>query len=129
MFLLVNYSIIQCFTNNTLFISICIWGIFPSRRTLGHYAEGAHPILYVPMFPWKYFLFTKWERSEEIKRVVYERGGSSPSAFSWGLGTPSGSCPWVPLPQKNTLIRDPPPSPTWTFWNNIHVTQCGFETF
>jgi hypothetical protein len=25
------------------------------------------PIVYVPMFPWKYFSFTKWERCEEIE--------------------------------------------------------------
>jgi hypothetical protein len=31
---------------------------------------GAPPILYVPMFPWKYFFSTKWERSEEIKKNV-----------------------------------------------------------
>jgi hypothetical protein len=58
-------------------------------KTLGPYAEGAPPILYVPMFPWKYFFSTKCERSEEIKknvistkRVVYVRGGSHPHAFS-----------------------------------------------
>jgi hypothetical protein len=30
--------------------------------------EGA-PQFY--MFPWKYFFFTKWERSEEIKRELF----------------------------------------------------------
>jgi hypothetical protein len=29
---------------------------------------GTLPVLYVPMFPWKYFFSMKWERSEEIKR-------------------------------------------------------------
>jgi hypothetical protein len=33
----------------------------PSRRTLGHYAEGAPPILYVPKFPWKYFFLMNGE--------------------------------------------------------------------
>ncbi len=31
----------------------------------------ASPILYVPTFPWKYFLSTKWERREEIKRELF----------------------------------------------------------
>jgi hypothetical protein len=35
------------------------WGISPNRRTLGCYAEGAPPILYVLMFPWKYFFSMK----------------------------------------------------------------------
>jgi hypothetical protein len=42
-------------------------GSTPEKKTLGHCARGAPPILYVPMFPWKYFLPMKWERSEEIK--------------------------------------------------------------
>jgi hypothetical protein len=28
---------------------------------LGHYAAGAPPILYVPVFPQKYFFSMKWE--------------------------------------------------------------------
>jgi hypothetical protein len=38
------------------------------------------------------------------KRVVYVRGGSSTCAFSWGLGTPSDSHPWVPLPQWDKSV-------------------------
>jgi hypothetical protein len=41
---------------------------------------------------------TKWERNEEIKLiVVYMKGDSHTRVFSWGLGTPTGSCPWMPL--------------------------------
>jgi hypothetical protein len=49
----------EYYVNNSLFISVCILRVSPSRRTLGCYAEGALPILYVPMFPWKYFFSTK----------------------------------------------------------------------
>jgi hypothetical protein len=38
------------------------------RRTLRSYAKGVPSILYVPIFPWKYFFSTKQERSQEIKR-------------------------------------------------------------
>jgi len=41
-------------------------------------------------------------------RVVYVRGGSSTHAFSCSLGTPSGLCSWVPLPQENALVLEPP---------------------
>jgi hypothetical protein len=68
---------------------------------------GALPILYVPMFSWKYFSFMKQERSEEIKRVVCVKGGSSTRAFSWGLGTPLGSHPWM----MTSLRR------THSYWN------------
>jgi hypothetical protein len=36
---------------------VCISRVSPSRRTLGCYAKGGPPILYVPIFPRKYFLF------------------------------------------------------------------------
>jgi hypothetical protein len=49
--------------NNSRFIS--------SRRTLGHYPEGASPILHVLMFPWEYFFSMKQERRGDKKRVVY----------------------------------------------------------
>jgi hypothetical protein len=42
-----------------------------STRTIGHYAGGAPPILYVPTFPWKYFIFTKRKRNKEIKRELF----------------------------------------------------------
>jgi hypothetical protein len=35
-----------------------------AKKTLGRYVGGSSPILYVPMFPWKYFFSTKWERSQ-----------------------------------------------------------------
>jgi hypothetical protein len=56
--------------NNSLFIYFYVYILrdLPPTRTLGHYARGAPPILYVPMFPWKYFFSTKWDRSKEIKR-------------------------------------------------------------
>jgi hypothetical protein len=43
----------------------------PRRRTLGPYAKGASPILYVSTIPWKYFFCRKLERSEEIKRKLF----------------------------------------------------------
>jgi hypothetical protein len=36
------------------------------------------------------------------------RGGSSIHVFSWGSGTPLSSFPGLSLPQKNTLIQEPP---------------------
>ncbi len=47
---------------------MCIWRDVPQQKTQGHYAAGAPPILYVPMFPWKYFFTTKQERNKEIKK-------------------------------------------------------------
>jgi hypothetical protein len=45
---------------------------YARRRPLGHYAGGAPPILYVPIFPWNiYFFLTKQERSKEIKRELF----------------------------------------------------------
>ncbi len=55
-------------------------GSLPSTRTLGHYAEEAPPILYVPM---KIFDFYKTgKRRGNKERVVYISGGSSTHAFS-----------------------------------------------
>ncbi len=65
----------EYYINNSLFISVCILRVSPSRTTLGCYAGGALPILYVPMFPWKYFFSTKWERREEMKRELFVCGG------------------------------------------------------
>jgi hypothetical protein len=63
------------------------------------------------MFPWKYFFFTKRERSKEIKtRVVYTKGvvsstlANSPEVWEH----PWGSHLWAPLPCKNALTHEPP---------------------
>ncbi len=40
----------------------------PAEKTLGCYATGAPLVLYVPMFPWKYFFFTKWDKREGMKK-------------------------------------------------------------
>jgi hypothetical protein len=56
---------------------MCILRNLPSRRTLGRYAEGAPPILYVSKFPWKYFFFVNGKKREEIKKRV----GSITRAF------------------------------------------------
>ncbi len=73
------------------------------------YFEGFPSIWYVVMFPWKYFFSMKLERREEIKReLFYIRGGPYTDVFSWSLGTSSVSCPWVPHPQENALVKEPP---------------------
>ncbi len=90
-------------------IKLVFWGISPCRRTLGCYARGAPLVLYVPMFLWKYFFSTKWEKNwGNTKRIVSVRGGSCTCVFSWGLGTPVGSRSWVPLPQENAFVQEPP---------------------
>jgi hypothetical protein len=62
---------------------MCILRDLPHKSNPRELCRGSSPILHVPMFPWKYFFSTKWERSEEIKkRVVYVTGGSHMSAFS-----------------------------------------------
>ncbi len=70
-------------SETTPFLFLCVFlGISPrppSRRTLGRYAGGAPPILYVLTFPRKYFCFTKLEIR---KKVVYIKGGSMTCAFS-----------------------------------------------
>jgi hypothetical protein len=52
--------------------SMCILRHLPRQKNPRALCRGSSPILYVPMFPWKYFFSTKWERSQEIKKkVVY----------------------------------------------------------
>jgi len=82
-----------------LYIRCVFWGISPNRRTLGCYDGGAFPILYVPMEIC--LLYKRRKKGGNFKRVVFVREGPSTCAFSWGLGTPSGSCPCVPLPQRD----------------------------
>jgi hypothetical protein len=54
----------------------------PAEKTLGCYATGAPLVVYVPMFPWKYFFFTKWDKREGIKkRIVFLRGVWNNSLF------------------------------------------------
>jgi hypothetical protein len=60
------------YANNSLYIFMCIWRDLPQQKIQGHYAAGAPPICYVPMFPWKYFFSTKRERNKEIKKRVHE---------------------------------------------------------
>jgi hypothetical protein len=55
---------------------------FPHRRTPRSYARGAPPILYVPMFPWKYFFSMKQEKSKEIKESCLGKAEVSVLAFS-----------------------------------------------
>jgi len=60
--------------NNSLFIFYVYFEGSPpaEEQTLWCYARGgAPPILYVPMFPWKYFFSMKWERSENIKSELF----------------------------------------------------------
>jgi hypothetical protein len=52
---------------------MCIWRDVPQQKTQGHYTAGAPPILYVPMFPWKYVFSRKQERNKEIKKRVHTR--------------------------------------------------------
>jgi len=75
-------------TLTTPFLFLCVfWGISPNRRTLGRYVKGALPILYVLMFPWKYFfsisIGKKWGNE---KRVVYVRGVTCPSRWTLRCG-------------------------------------------
>ncbi len=54
----------------------------PAEKTLGCYATGAPLVLYVPMFPWKYFFFTKWDKREGIKKkIVFLKGVWNNSLF------------------------------------------------
>jgi hypothetical protein len=45
--------------NNGLFISMCILRDLPQEKNLRVLFWGAPPILFVLMFPWKYFFFTR----------------------------------------------------------------------
>jgi hypothetical protein len=65
------------------------------------------------------FLFYKRrKKGGNFKRVVFVRGGPSTCAFSWGLGKPSGSCPWVPLPQRERIRTGTSPKTTWITTRN-----------
>jgi len=44
----------------------------PSRRTLGHYVEGAPPILYVLTVSWRFPFLENGKKSEEIKRELFK---------------------------------------------------------
>jgi len=116
-------------TRGKSFLFMCVvWGISPSRRTLVCFAGGAPLILYVFMFPWKYFFHRKWERREEKKRrIVSIRGGSWTHVFSWGLRTPLGSSPRVPLPQENTLVWEPPLQLIDSWNHNLKPIVCIFS--
>jgi len=96
--------------------------------------QGSSPILYVPTFPWKYFVFKKRERSKgNWKRVVYIRGGSwvhSPEVWEhpWALG-------WFVFssyPKKSTRYQ------VWYIvlslvstlaWTRRDVSHCGLAIY
>ncbi len=77
------------------------------RRTLGPYAEGVPSILYVPTFPWKYFFCMKQERTHEIIRGLFPQGEVLILVGSPQVQEHSGAH-WLPLPQENTLLEEPP---------------------
>jgi hypothetical protein len=58
--------------------------------------------------PTSHFLWNEKEGRKQKERVDYIMGGSCTCAFSWFLGTPSGSWPPVPFPNVNALIWEPP---------------------
>jgi hypothetical protein len=49
---------------NSLFISMCISRDLPQ----GHYVGGAPPILYIPLFPLKYFFFMKQKKKKKKRK-------------------------------------------------------------
>jgi len=62
-----------------------------------------------------FYFFSRNRKGRNKKRVVHVRGVSSTCAFSWGLGTCSGSRPQVPLLRR-----------THSYWNlpyNISTLQ------
>ncbi len=68
--------------------------------------QGISPPFY--MFSFSHFLWNENEGRKQKERVDYIMGGSCTCAFSWFLGTPSGSWPPVPFPNVNALIWKPP---------------------
>jgi hypothetical protein len=76
--------------NNTLFLNFWVYfeGSPLRRRTLGCYPKGAPPILYVPMFPWKYFFSKKWGKMEGKKKREWRKHRES--LLGGGGGGPSG---------------------------------------
>jgi len=63
------------------------------------------PCSHVPMEI--FFFYEMGKKWGNTKRIVFVRGGYCTCVFSWVLGTPLGSCPWVPLPQENALVQEP----------------------
>jgi hypothetical protein len=97
------------------------WGISPSRRTLRHYAGGASPILYVPMFSWKYFFFMKEENFEEIKRELH-KGRFQYSCILLRFGNT------LHCPSLRRTHREPPLQPPEPFFSPAHVSPFRFLT-
>jgi hypothetical protein len=81
----------------------------PLQKNPSPLCHGSSPSFIFSHVPTEIFLFyemgKKWGNT---KRIVSVRGGSCTCVFSWGLGTPLGSCPWVSLPQENALVQEPP---------------------
>jgi len=83
--------------------------IFPQQKNPRALCQGSSPNFKCSHISMEIFLFYEiGKKRGNKKRVVSARGGSRTYAFSQGLGTLSGSHPWVPLPQENTLEREPP---------------------
>ncbi len=61
---------------------------------------------HIPMEIFHFYEMGKKQGNQ--KRVLYVRGCSQTRVFSWGLGTPLGSCCQVLLPQENMLVWELP---------------------
>ncbi len=95
--------------NTSLFISMCILRDLPQQKNTRPLCWGSSPNFICSHIPMETFLCYQTGKKQVNKRtVVCIRGGFHTHVFSWGSGTAWGSCPGVPLPQKNTLIQEPP---------------------
>jgi len=95
------------------FISVCILRDRPQQKSpKGFKCQGSSPVLYVPMFLWKCFFSTKWERSEEIRRELFMEGEGR-----FLQEHPRMSFP----PQENALIHEPPLQLFTTYLLTTHL--------
>ncbi len=78
----------------TVFFIVCVlWGMSPRRRTLGVFMPGWDPPIFICWHvPIKEGCLTVWR----FLCLV----------FSWGLGTPSGSCSQVPSLRRTQSYRN-----------------------
>jgi hypothetical protein len=87
------YNVLVGTLTTTFLFLYVFWGISPSKRTLGRYAERAPPILYVNMFPGNFCFYEIRKKWGNEKRVVYI--GGMTCLFRWTFMC-GGSHSWCP---------------------------------
>jgi len=90
---------------------------------------GSSPIF---MFPRSHGNISFPQHGKDLRKSKEScllKAGSCTCAFSWGLGTPLGSQPWVPLPQENALVLGTSCTTKPTCGDNHGSARCNLTWF